>query len=179
MVLRYSLSKEDYFMFNKYTTEHPVMKAAQLPVASKLWVIWALWTFVPYYFFKTIFNLLLPTILFASFFLSIKLIRNFEYAHVKEVVNEKVIGTIASENELILDEGSIREKFGHGLFEIKYDAVFRVVAAADFFYLYTGPISAVIVPFSAFGDEFSKQEFLTLLRERCKSCEFILKGGAE
>lgn len=48
----------------------------------------------------------------------------------------------------------------------RYELIERMCADDGHFYLYVGAANAVIIPFSAFGSEREKQEFVALLTEK-------------
>ena len=74
--------------------------------------------------------------------------------------------------DLSLLDGKLREESAVTIRETDYDGIVKVTADEERFFIFSGVMFDFIVPFSAFENAAAKEEFLAILKERCKECAF-------
>jgi len=173
MILRYSISQDDEIKFPIYHLEHSAGFKKSLVINRILGTILVLLTLNLFLSLGSVATLLVAMTWGAVCIFWPKYNRRYISALVKEAGDEYKLEESYCEHELSLREKTVREAFGYNVVETKYDNLMKIASAPEHFFLYTGTMSGFIVPLSAFASEAAKGEFLALLRQRCKSCEFV------
>ncbi len=182
MLLRYTISEDDYLAFNLYHARQtpnyrrtviglcllvPVLMAAVTPLVFLAFPNASPWGWAAVATAISGLGALLMPGRFTA------LIRR----HIKKITKEhnEFVGKFSLE---LRKDGLVYAGNAERL-EIAYERIVKVAGDAELIYLFLGALSAIIVPPAAFADAGQKEAFLSLLRMKCPTAVFALPASAQ
>lgn len=169
MELHYSISENDYIQFNIFHYENSkTTKRLRLFLGILVPLLFVLLGFIMVKrldFFPFLLAVIFALVWFGSGGKTYKKILSF---NIKKLMQEGKSNEFIGERTLSLLEEKILTVETYHTTESSYDSIQRIESDSERLYIYTGAISAFIIPFSAFDSETQKQEFLNILKQKAK-----------
>ncbi len=180
MEINYSVSNNDYIQYNVHHTENsPTFKKQTMTMRLVFPIIFILITLISYAgeiahpkpetiigMGCTFVFLAIISILFFVFYPAIfrkTLIRN-----INSMLNEGKQNEFIGEHKLLLQENRLRVEniTRESTIETAYKNIERIVCDKNALYIYTGSITAFIIPANAFTTDMEKEKFIAELKSK-------------
>ena len=167
MKLNFAVSEEDYIQFNVCHYENSGSVKRQRTLMAMLGVLaLPVWEYLNTGGVSMITSVVSMTFWAMWLIFGRKLYRKamafLAGMQVKKGAGREFIG----ERTLELLEDKIRMVWPQKTVDTSYETIEKITSDGKRLYVYTGSMSALIIPLSAFADEGEKQEFFRLLKEK-------------
>ena len=176
MTFRYNISDEDFIQYSLFISSRTKMvKRAKLlftvlsAIPMTIAIIWILVLGIPDYEIILKAAVISVPFVFARLCIS----TGTRVKSMKILLKEPTAKEYTGIRDMSLLDGKLREESSTTIKETDYEGIVKVAADKERFFIFSGVSFDYIVPFSAFENGAAKGEFLAVLKERCKECEFV------
>lgn len=165
MQISYEITEKDYVAFNlNYIKNHEAMqkRIRKTQLFGGIFILIAFIAYIAIYKASLIF---IAVAIVAAALYAMYIPHSIKSACKKNVKNvlKSIAKTACGTKHFSLEETQIHLKSEGEDSKYGYDKILKIVTDTNHFYLYTGEMESVIIPFSAFSTENAKTEFYNLL----------------